>query len=147
MRHRHWRVCFYAAALLDLVIDCDDGCTVLRDYPLRRLDRMTAVGFNDGLVTTDKQAPDQERNKGDSKGCANQPRIGPERSGGLLFFIHLNSAVRLATQRQPQVDMTDDIGRFANHGYPRSMFQSSDPVPRPRQRARISRSCRGNVVK
>jgi hypothetical protein len=44
----------------------------------------------------------------------------------LLFFIHLNFD-------QPQVDTTDDIARFADHGYPRCMFQSSDPVPRARQ--------------
>src|SRR5215471_18226751 len=123
MRHRHQRICFYAAALLDLVVGRDDGCSVLSSYPLWRLDRMTAAGFNHRLVTTDKQAPDQERSNGDSKDCAKQHSTGSGQSCRLLFLIHLNYAVCLATQREHEIDTTDDA--FA-------IFQVSDPVPRPR---------------
>ena len=70
MRLRHQRICLYPTVLLGLVVDRDDGCTVLGGYSRWRLDRMTAVGLNRRLVTTDKQAPDQKRSKSGNKDCA-----------------------------------------------------------------------------
>src|SRR6516165_2074610 len=102
MRNRHQRVCFYAAALLGLVVNCDDGCAVLGGYPQWRLDRMTAVGFNHRRVATDKQAPDQERSKGGSKDYTRQPSPASEQPCPLLSFIHLDSAVCLTAQCRPR---------------------------------------------
>src|SRR5262249_51734605 len=90
MLPRHQRICLYPTALLGLIVDRDDGCTVLVGYPRWCLDRMSAVGLNHRLITTDKQAPDQEGSNGGSKHCAKQPSTGAARAGPSLFFIHLD---------------------------------------------------------